>query len=940
MDYPTKRLSAGFCAVGGGIAGLCAALAAFAALAAPGARAETPAAVAVEDRGLPVVPGVLRDGNKVDWGFANFVAFGPGWAYTAQDYAAKELKKDTVEDPALGRGLLYTGKIWAGSRGLAFREEFFDVSEDGAARARVRWTISSQDGKPMQLERAFLRFPLALADFAGGTLSDKSLPADYGQEWIDAGGVRSVEAVSKDGTKILRLDVSRGKVAVRDGRKDKLERFELCIDFPDAKNATSSTVEFDRSGAFADSLGRPAGRVDLGLPPPPLMIAAGDKWVVFPWTNDVKPGSILDFSKVVPREAPAGKDGFARVSPEGHFVFEKDAKKTPRRFVGGNLCFGANFLSKEEADRAVQDFVARGWNAIRLHHLDVTITKDEWNDIWNRRTWSELSPEKLDKLDYLVAACKKASLYVTFDLYAMGSYGSCEGFDKPLHCGTIKAIVPIHKPAEDLWFKRSMELFDHVNPYTGVAWKDEPTVLFVTLLNEDSIASVWWGAADVYVGKYNEWAKGKGYPELEKEDIGKHKEFAEFLYEVKSDANRRMTKRLKEAGVKTLVSGGNWWENMAQVYEREALEVVDNHQYADIYYGASGNVVMHFNNQANLQNGSPAYSLPIMMASTRVFGRPFTVTEWNFCNPNRWRAEGGLTMGAYAALQDWDAIFRFAWSHERAPMFKPSPSKGFDIVTDPLSQLTERQAVLLFGRRDAAPATGSAAYGVTSDEAFAGGLGDMWSRGLFPTAFTELAYGMRIGSFAADGGRKPAIAVDKVYTAANKDEIPAFNRAGASETRETEIDYNKGSLRVSTPRTAGVCSLKKEDLSAGPLSVSGATAFCSVSASSMDGADLERSKRILVLHLTDVLNTGAVFTNEKRTDMTNWGELPYLAAAGEAKIALKNANPGLKVWAVAADGTHLREVPATYENGVYRFTARIAAGEGADAPTMVYELAE
>ncbi|MBQ3810527.1 MAG: hypothetical protein II839_06870, partial [Kiritimatiellae bacterium] len=486
-----------------------------------GVRAETPATIAVEGRGLPVVPGVLRDGDKVDWGFANFVAFGPGWAYTAQDYAAKELKKDVVEDPALGRGLLYTGKIRAGSRGLAIREEFFDVSTDGAARARVRWTISAQDGKPMQLERAYLRFPLALADFAGGTLSGKPLPADYGQEWIDAGGGRSVEAVSKDGTKILRLDVARGKVVVWDGRKNKLDRFELCVDFPDAKNVTSSTVEFDLSGAFADSAGKKPGRVDLGLPPPPAKIVAGDKWVVFPWTNDVKPGSILDFSKVVPREAPAGKDGFARVSPEGHFVFEKDAKKTPRRFVGGNLCFDANFLSKEQADRAVRDFVARGWNTIRFHHIDVTITKDQWNDIWNRRTYPEISPEQLDRLDYLLAACKKAGIYVTFDLYAMGCLGSCDGFDKPLNSNTVKAIVPIHRPAEDQWFKRAMEIFDHVNPYTGVKWKDEPSVLFVTLLNEDSIASVWWGAADVYVAKYNEWAKGKGYPQLDKKDIGK-----------------------------------------------------------------------------------------------------------------------------------------------------------------------------------------------------------------------------------------------------------------------------------------------------------------------------------------------------------------------------------------------------------------------------------
>ena len=901
--------------------------------------ADTYATIGVEGRGLLQVEGIVRNDPKVEWGFVNFVVFGPGWQFAAQDYAAKEHKKSTVDDPKFGKGLLHTAKMWPGGRGIAIREEFFDVTKGDAPKVHVRWTLSSTDGAPLKLERAYLGFPLPVNDFAEGTAGGAKLPAAYGKEFLGLGDKSRIEIASKGGKKKLRVSVVSGNAVLADARKDKREMFELRIEFPDAKNAARSTVEFEVQGVFADSLGKGNGSVRLGLPPPPLKVTAGDKWVKFPWTNDVKTGTILDFSKVTRYDVPAGSLGFARVSREGHFVFEKDAKKTPRRFIGGNLCFSANFLSKEEADRAVQDFVARGWNAIRLHHLDVVITKEEWHDIWNRRTWSHISPQRLDQLDYLVAACKKAGIYITFDLYAMGSYGSCEGFDKPLHCGTIKALVPIHKPAEDLWFKRSMELFDHVNPYTGVAWKDEPAVVFVTLLNEDSIASVWSGAEDIYVKKYNEWAKGKGYPQYEKKDIGKKKEFAEFLYEVKANANRRMTKRLKDAGVKTLVSGGNWWENMAQTYEREALEVVDNHQYADIYHGNSGNVVMHFNNQANLQNGSPAYSLPIMMASTRVFGKPFTVSEWNFCNPNEWRAEGGLMMGAYASLQDWDGIYRFAWSHDKGNMFKPSPSKGFDIVTDPLSQLTERQAVLLFGRRDASPAKGAVAYGVGAAEAFGGGLGDMWSRGLFPLPFTELAHTCRIGSFVAEGGKTPAIAVDKVYTAANKKEIPAFNRAGVSDTREESIDYNKGSLRVSTLRTAGVCSLKKADLTAGPLSVSGVTAFCSVSASSMDGSPLASSKRVIVFHLTDVLNSGAVFKSTRRTDMTNWGELPYLAAAGEAKIALRNANKGLKVWAVAADGTRLRQVPATYEGGVYHFTVRIAAGEGANAPTMVYELA-
>ena len=149
------------------------------ALAAGVAFADTAASISVENRGLLQVPGIVRDSGKAGWGFANFIAFGPGWSYTAQDYAAKEQKKESVDDAALGRGLLFTAKIWAGSRGLSIREEFYDVSKGGPAKMHVRWKIASLDGKPMALERAYIRFPLPLSDFAGGTMSGKGLPAEY-----------------------------------------------------------------------------------------------------------------------------------------------------------------------------------------------------------------------------------------------------------------------------------------------------------------------------------------------------------------------------------------------------------------------------------------------------------------------------------------------------------------------------------------------------------------------------------------------------------------------------------------------------------------------------------------------------------------------------------------------------------------------------------------
>ena len=555
---------------------------------------------------------------------------------------------------------------------------------------------------------------------------------------------------------------------------------------------------------------------------------------------------------------------------------------------------------------------------MRFHHIDVTITKDEWNNVWNRRTLPEISPQKLDQLDYLLAEFKKAGVYATFDLYAMGALGSCEGFDKPLNSNTVKAIVPIHKPAEDQWFRRAMEIFDHVNPYTGLKWKDDPAVLFVTLMNEDSIASVWWGAADVYVKKYNEWAKAKGRPQYEKKDIGKRREFA---------------------GVRALISGCNWWDNAAQTYERDALGLVDNHGYGDHPQPSYQKLPFHINQSSNIKSGAPSYNEPVMKAPSRILGKPFAVTEFNFCSPSRLRGEGGLMMGAYAALQDWDAIYRFAWSHARAALSGTHEVKGFDNVRDPVGQLTERQIVLLFGRGDVSAAKNVYGYGVTKDEAFGGGLGDMWAKGLFPRSFTELAYTSRIGSYVADGGKAPALPCTRTWTAATKGDLPKYGGETVSDTKEVAVSTKLGDIRVNTPRTAAVCSTDRHDLKAGPLAVSGATTFCSVSASAMDGEPLASSRRILLLHITDVQNTGAEFTNEKMTDTKDWGTLPYLAKTGSAEVRLQNANRNLAVYALASDGSRLRQVPARYIDGAYVFTAKVAAGEGKNAPTMMYEIA-
>ena len=82
----------------------------------------------------------------------------------------------------------------------------------------------------------------------------------------------------------------------------------------------------------------------------------------------------------------------------------------------------------------------------------------------------------------------------------------------------------------------------------------------------------------------------------------------------------------------------------------------------------------------------------------------------------RFRGVGGILTGAMGALQDWDVIWRFAYSHNQKNLFAPSSLGYFDLASDPLNQAADRAAVMLYLRGDLQPAKGKVAIALTEDE--------------------------------------------------------------------------------------------------------------------------------------------------------------------------------------------------------------------------------
>ena len=210
-------------------------------------------------------------------------------------------------------------------------------------------------------------------------------------------------------------------------------------------------------------------------------------------------------------DAPAGKHGFVRVEGD-QFVTDKGRIK----FWGTNTCFAANFLPHELADRMADRMARFGINCVRLHHMDM-------RDIFPERgekTRMALDPAQLDKLDYYVAALKKRGIYVNLNLHVSRTLDERDGFQKyetgpSFQKGVDNYYRPIIEANKDF----ARQILNHVNPYTGKAYKDEPAVAMVEINNENSIVCMWggWGGLDTIQGVYlddlgkqwNDWLKAK-----------------------------------------------------------------------------------------------------------------------------------------------------------------------------------------------------------------------------------------------------------------------------------------------------------------------------------------------------------------------------------------------------------------------------------------------
>jgi len=465
--------------------------------------------------------------------------------------------------------------------------------------------------------------------------------------------------------------------------------------------------------------------------------------------------SLIDYSWLL--DPPAGKHGFLGVGDDGDFRFQDG---TPARFWGINVAKTSVFQPKEVITAAAQAIAQAGFNLCRLHHVD---------DVGGllpaqKPPQGRLDRARLDLLDFWIAELKKRGIYVYLDLLDYRTFQPWEGVEKAETLG--RAAKP-----EALFSERLISLqqqyasellLEHVNPYTGLSYAQDPAVCMVELCDENGLlkrrkdlASMPEPYAQELRRRWSFWLRAtyqnteglrQGWgalgpaesltensvelpldaspvaPAAGSPDVARHNDFLRFAYSVHREYFRTLSQRLRAGGLRVPISAVLDSDTMADVRAvADELDFLATNFYWDHPFYAAGAEwqlpAFYFNLDELQARGTQTFAP--FVAISGVLRKPLVVREWNFCWPNKYRAAGMIEAAAYARLMGIDAMicFTLVTSGEATKV------EFFDVRRDPSRWGLLGHAAKLYLGEDLRPAPQTVAVGHSQVDTFFDGLG-------------------------------------------------------------------------------------------------------------------------------------------------------------------------------------------------------------------------
>ncbi|MFH1717325.1 MAG: hypothetical protein ABIF19_08250 [Planctomycetota bacterium] len=662
---------------------------------------------------------------------------------------------------------------------------------------------------------------------------------------------------------------------------------------------------------------------------------AGMKPFTMDWRDNKN--SLVNLSFLL--DAPAGRDGFIR-SENGHLV-----KPNGQRFRiwGINFTAASCFPSRQDAPVVAAHLARFGINCVRFHFLD-----SNWSGglfVKGRDDTRALDPRQLDRLDYFIAELKMRGIYTNLNLNVGRNYRKGDGVKDYDYLGLAKVINYFDDHVQMLHKEYADQLLTHHNPYTGSEYRNEPAVLIVEIVNENSIVEAWF--SDRLLGKntmrnpgtwtditasyavqltekYNAWLRenlsktelaelrriagvGEGEPilRLTKDQFDKapKEQFyreAAFYMELEDTYFQSMYDHLKkQLAVKSLVAGtsdhNHWKTGYPLLASTSKLDVVDGHVYWQ-----------HPSYLTDPKTGQRTFSIPntpmvnepfnstvVQLSRSAVAGKPYTISETNHPFPNEYACEGIGILAAYASFHDWDGIFFYTFEHKDPNDWKDKMPGHFEIRPDPVKMTNLAACALMFMRGDIRPALRTVERNYTTELIYEGIRSASSQRPYFTPGFplsTPLEHTTRIASFDYEPGHYQDTEATSPI---------------ASDTNELAWYYppqQKGLVTIETEKSQALIGFVKDDnKTLKNLSASVENEFCSIIMTSLDGEPIASSRSLLLVATARSANSGMQW-NAKTTSLDSWGDAPLVIEPVKGQISLRNLKPYKSAEAFALDG--------------------------------------
>lgn len=640
------------------------------------------------------------------------------------------------------------------------------------------------------------------------------------------------------------------------------------------------------------------------------------KYIPFPFYYDDMP---IDISSAFGKASPAGRHGFLRAQGD-RLVFEDG---TPGLFWGVNFNGGACFPPFDYSEKVAARLRKSGVNLVRFHQLDA-----EWNtpNIFSfqkgYRVGNTLSlhPESMKRLDYLISCLKKEGIYCYLDMNTYRNFKSGDGVENARELkDAADPYCYYNRKLIDLQKKFMYDIWNHVNQFTGLAYKDDPVFVLTEIINERDFFARERLKVEPYVkefrGLYDQWLKEHQLPgDAWAIDINDNTidSLVRFKEEVQQNFYREMYDYMREIGVKIPIAGTNWYINGVVTKSNQAInDFMDSHTY---YYDWNwGEYVKKCMNKAITQ--SPTFGMESLSA-VRALDRPLFVSEWDMPWPNEYRAESPVLCAAVGALQGWSgwAIHTYAYGTRLQQMNilgkevssstignVPYREGIFSTWNDPAKYGLFYHAALIARRQDVAIAPETVAVRVD----------DLVSR----QEHKDLARASEWKRVGVTFEESDPVAQQTVPQGTT---LLEDTGEVTSVTGELYRSWHKNYGTIDTERTKCVYGFlaKNGEIALKGMTVTAKTDFCVLAVSSLTDAGIRCSDNLLLTAVGRAQNTDAQFDGDQ---MLAYGRPPVLVEVIEASITIDVDNPNMKVWSVNAEGMFTGSLPSEYRDGKLSF---------------------